>query len=505
MNRSLTSAFFSLVSAKLATSVVSIVSLPVIVRVLGADDYGDFAFLMSTFSLLMILVSSGVTEGVQKFAAERRDDEDWQSHVVGFYLKLAIVLAIVGAGTLAVLTAGGTVAALLGEEFTLYFYLLSAFVVVAQLRAFSRRTLMAFGLERYSESLRVAGKLVYVALGLALAVSGLGVAAFLLSNVAGALLIAVVGLVVILRRTSLSAVFGRRPTSFPTRTLLSFNGLNVVLVLLLMSLFHVDVMMLRLLVGDEATGFYKGALALAEYIWFVPLSLQTLLLHSTSNDWVEDRTGRLTDLSTKVTRYVLLFTGLLAIGLFVLAGRVMPLYFGEPFAAAVPALTLLLPGAMGFALARPLYAINQGSGRLKPLIAATAVAAGLNAGLNYALIPRYGMTGAAIATSVGYGSMFALHAGCARWLGYDPLEDLRIGRCLVTIGTTLSVLWIVERSLGSDLLALALVPPLGGLLFTALAILTGAIRREEIAQVVASLPRPISGRLERFLPDAWSG
>lgn len=502
MNRSLTSAFFSLVGAKLATSVISIISLPVIVRVLGAGDYGDYAFLISSFSLMMILVSSGVTEGVQKYAAEEREDDHWQAHVVGFYLKLALVLALVGAGVLAVLTAEGTLPALLGDEFQLYFYLLAAFVIAAQLRSFSRRTLMAFGLERYSEPLRVAGKLTWVGLGLALALQGLGVAAFLLSNVAGALLVATVGFALIFRRISLPAMFRRRPDSFPTRALLSFNVLNVVLVLLLMSLFHVDVVMVRTMVGDDATGLYKGALALAEYIWFVPLSLQTLLLHSTSNAWVEERTERLTELATKITRYVLLFTGLLALGLFVLADRVLPIYFGAEFAPAVPALMLLLPGAIGFALARPLYAINQSSGRLSPLIAATAVAAVANAVLNYLLIPPLGITGAAIATGVGYGSMFALHVGCARWLGYDPLVDLRLGRCLVTIAGTLSVLWLLDRAIGPDLLALVLLPPLGGLLFVLLAVLTGAVGHQELRDVVASLPRPIAGRLLWLLPDA---
>ena len=500
MNRSLTSAFFSLVSAKLATSVITIVSLPLIVRVLGPENYGDYAFLISTFSLLMILVSSGVTEGVQKFAAEERDDPHWQAHVIGFYLTLAIVLALVGATVLALVTAEGTIPSLFGEEFTLYFYLLAVFVVAAQLRSFSRRTLMAFGLERYSEPLQILRKLVWVGLGLALALQGLDVVAFLVSNVVAALLIATIGFAVIFRRISVGAVFGARPDSFPTRKLLSFNVLNVVLVLLLLSLFHVDVVMVRLIAGDSETGFYKAALALAEYIWFVPLSLQTLLLHSTSNHWVDGRTGRLTELSTKITRYVLLFTGLLAVGLFVLAGRVLPIYFGDPYAVAEAALLLLLPGTIGFALARPLYAINQSSGTLSPLIAATAVAAVVNVVLNAVLIPQYGIAGAAVATSVGYGSMFVLHVGCARWLGYDPLVDLRFGRCLLTIGVTLPVLWIVDRSLSSDLLALLLIPPLGALVFGALAIGSGAIDRSELRSIVSSLPRPIAGRLESLLP-----
>jgi hypothetical protein len=48
--------------------------------------------------------------------------------------------------------------------------------------------------------------------------------------VAGALLIAAIGLVLIFRRTSIGAVLSGRPESLPTLKLLSFNVQNVVLV-----------------------------------------------------------------------------------------------------------------------------------------------------------------------------------------------------------------------------------------------------------------------------------
>ena len=193
MDRSLTEAFSALFSAKFATSFISIVSLPIIVRELGTVGYGNYAFLISTFSLYMILVSSGVTEGVQKFVAERRDDDHWREHVVGFYLRLTLGLGAVGAAVLGVASLSGLPSRLLGPSFSWYFTLLAAFVVAAQLRAFTRRTLMGLGLERYSEPLHVLSKLTWVGLGLSLAAIGLGVDAFLISNIAGAALLAVVG------------------------------------------------------------------------------------------------------------------------------------------------------------------------------------------------------------------------------------------------------------------------------------------------------------------------
>lgn len=502
MDRSLTEAFSALFSAKLATSVISIVSLPVIVRVLGTTGYGDYAFLISSFSLYMILVSSGVTEGVQKFVAEERDDDRWHEHVVGFYLRLTLGLGAVGALVVGLASLSGLPSRLLGDPFSYYFGLLAVLVVAAQLRAFTRRTLMGLGLERYSEPLRVATKLTWVGLGLGLAALGMGVDAFLVSNIAGATLLAVVGLWLIARRLSIPAIVRGPPGGFPTRELLSFNGLNVVLVLLLLSLFHVDVVMMRLLTDGSKTGQYKAALAIAEYVWFVPLSLQTLLLHSTSQLWAERQLDRITDIASRVTRYVWLLVSLMAIGLFVLADAAIPLYFGPEFVGTVGPLLVLLPGTIGFALARPLYAINQGSGRLRLPIVATGAAAGINVVLNALLIPSHGMIGAAAATSVGYGSMFAFHVACGRFLGYRPLADLRLPALVGTVAVAAPVVYVVDAVLVNDYLSLVVVPVVGGIVYTTAAVSFGAVTLEELRSITGALPAPVGPRLRSLLPES---
>jgi len=496
VDRSIGRAFLSIFGAKVVTSVLSILSLPLVVRVLGSDGYGDYAFLMSVFSLLMILVSSGVTEGVQKFVAEEREDPDWKQGVVGFYLRLALVLAGLGSIGVGLVAASGVVSQL-GSGYVVYFYLLAGFVVTAQMRSFTRRTLMGLGMEKYSEPLRVVGKVTWLGVGLGLAVLGYGVAAFLASNIVSAAIVALVGFAVVRKRVSLGKALANR--SVPRRELLSFNVLNILLVLMLMSLFHVDVVMVRLLAGDSQAGHYKAALALAEYLWFVPLTLQSLLLHSASELWSNDRVDRITELASRVTRYVLLLTVLMGCGIFALADRFVPLYFGESFTPAIEPLILLLPGVLGFALARPLFAINQGTGRLLPVIGATGVSALLNVVCNAVFIPLFGIVGAAIATSLGYGSMFVFHTVCARRFGYNPLDDLRPVALFLTVLVGGGVIVLGEPLIGSDLVALATVPVTGALFYTAVAVLTGAVDLDELRIAVGELPAPIGPSLQSLL------
>lgn len=78
--------FLSLLGPKVITTVIAVLSTPVIVRLLGPANYGDYAVLLSVYSLYMIPISAAVTEGVQKFLGETRDREAWVETVLQFYL-----------------------------------------------------------------------------------------------------------------------------------------------------------------------------------------------------------------------------------------------------------------------------------------------------------------------------------------------------------------------------------------------------------------------------------
>jgi len=474
--------FLSLASAKVATTILAVLSTPVIVRLLGPTGYGNYAVLLSVFSLYMIPISAMVTEGVQKFVGEDRGEEGWVEAVVGFYGVVAVVVLFVGALLLLAATLVGLPSRFFGAGFDRYFLFLVVFVIASQFRALGSHTVLGLGLERIDGPLSVVNKFGTVSIGILLVAGGYGVVGMLTGHVVANLVVALLAGAVVVRRLSLRRVFD--PPAVPYWSLLSFNVVNVGLVLLSMSLYHVDVIMLRALTDGETTGFYKGALAIAEYLWFVPIVVQRLLLHSTSDLWVDGRVEAVTALSGRVTRQILLFVLLLSVGLAPMADRVMRLYYGPEFVVATTALLILLPGTIAFSAARPLKAIAQGSGRLRSLAAAMGAAAGLNVALNALLISRYGMTGAAVATSVGYASMFAFTVVAAYRIGFDPLSDLRPVRVALTVGLTAVPVVGLNRLFERDLLAFAVVPAVGGAVFLVAAIATGALDREDLRPIL---------------------
>ncbi|WP_255194889.1 lipopolysaccharide biosynthesis protein [Halorarius litoreus] len=500
MKRNPVTAFLSIAGGRIGVILVSFLTTPALVHFLTKAEYGAYGVVMAVFGLLMILVSSGINSGVRKYLAEDRDRADWASSVFGFYFRVAFVLAVIPAVLFAVAAHTGFISKLglgFGPAFRPYFYLLAVLTLAAQFREYIRRALMGLELEHVSEPIKVLHKVTFGIVAVGLAALGFGVEGVLAGEIVASSLAFIVAFYFISREVSLRQLVQPLPDDLPKRELFGFNSLTVVYIFLLTSMYHVDILMVNDMVNSQTAGVYKGALVIVQFLWLVPRSVQSVLIQETSSLWNEGRVEKVTEMASKATRYTLLFTLLLAVGLGALAFDFVPLYLGSDYAAAALPVVLLLPGTLGFAVARPIFSISHAKGELKTVIGATGASAVLNLVLNALLIPRYGMVGAAVATSIGYGSLPFFHYWGARRIGYDPFADARLGRIALTgVLTTVPIVGLT-LTLSNRWLALLVVPPVGFLLYAVLALATGAIDVEEVRSVLVSVP-VVGPRVRRF-------
>lgn len=487
--------FLYILSARVGGLVVTLLVTPILVRILGGSAYGRYAFVTSLIAVSTLLVNAGLDDGVRKFVAEDRSVPSWGDHVLGFYTRLGAVLAGVGAAVIVALNLLGITASVLGEAFEPLFYILACILVAEQTFSIARSALMGKGLENLTEPLLVGRQIVFAVVGLSLAYFGFGVSGVLFGDLAATVLVTGIVLYSASSRFDFSRIVRKTPEGFPKRQLLSFNSYTVVFMLLGSSLYNVDVLLLQPLAGSQAAGYYKAALKIVEFLWFVPKALEQMLLHSTSELWSKDKTQDIRDLSARVTRYTLVLSLPFALGLLALARPFIRLYYGAEFTAAVTPLLILLPGTLFFAITRPVMSVGQGRGDIRPLIWATGSAAVLNLLLNLTLIPRYGMTGAAVATSVGYGSMLLFYGFTAHRVGYGPFGELRLARVVLTTLLTAPVILGTAHLIDDGVLSLLVVPPVGFLTYSWLALRTKVITPEEVIVFVRKLPLPKKERI----------
>ncbi|MFC6836144.1 polysaccharide biosynthesis C-terminal domain-containing protein [Halomarina ordinaria] len=489
MATSLARGFVSILGARVATIGLHIAITPLLVRYLGAE-YGDYAFLLSLSAVTLVFVDS-LFDGVRKFVSEDREAVEWEATVFGFYVRVTVLASVAVVLAVVLAVESGLVVSVLSARFVPYLYLLGGIVVVQQFFTVGRSTLMGLGYEHLSEPLTSVEKFLFGVLAVVFLEWGWGVVGVLLSQTITYSLVLVAALWFISRELPLRSALTLAPTSFPRREVLSFNTVTAVYLLLANTLIHVDVLLLRPTVGSLETGYYKAALLVAEFLWIVPIAMENLLVHSSSGMSSRGEHRRIERLTARMTRYVTLLTSLMILVVGASAHVLVPLYFGAAYAPAVGPALLLLPGALGFAIARPLIGVVQGTGHLRVLVGATAVAAVLNLALNLALIPRYGMYGAAVATSVSYGSMLGLHVWSSRKSGVDPAADFRFPRVATTVfATALAVFGVVTA--GPPTLPTVLTAGLVGTVVHAIvAVKTRAVDGEDIALFLSLLPPPV--------------
>ncbi len=484
--------FLAVISGKLGVTVLGIVITPILVRILGSGLYGDLALLLSVLAVIKTFTHAGTSAGIRKFIAENRNQKNWQEHVFGFYTRFAMFLALMAAVLLLIFGRFGPVESLFGEGFGIYFQFLALVVVANQLFYVMRYTLMSISREHLSESLKVLNRFIYGVIGLSLAYIGYDIAGVLTGTVVAALVCGVGAMWLLRPHINLRSVFSPVPSDFSRRELLSFNVYNTIFVLVTISLYNIDILILQPVAGSEATGLYKAALIVSQFLWLVPKAVQIVFIHSASERWSRGETEEVSQMASVATRFNLAFTLLLMIGLAGLATEFMTLYFGAGFNEAVIPMLLLLPGIFAFAIARPIFAIGQGKGELRILIFATGIAALINLILNIILIPLYGMVGAAIATSIGYGSMLPFHYVAARRIGFDPGRDLRLSRIGIAVVITTIAVFGAAFLIDSRITALVIVPIIGFVVYAIASIKLSVVTADELQNLEQQLPSPLS-------------
>nr|WP_321258542.1 oligosaccharide flippase family protein [uncultured Pseudodesulfovibrio sp.] len=112
--------------------------------------------------------------------------------------------------------------------------------------------------------------------------------------------------------------------------------------------------------------------------------------------------GNRIEQTARLTRITFTLTLILAIGILMLAAPTVTFFFGQEYAPTVAALKLLLPGLIALSLSYTLTGILMGVNRLTPLLWAGIISFMATLILDIELIPRIGINGAAMASSVAY-------------------------------------------------------------------------------------------------------
>lgn len=166
---------------------------------------------------------------------------------------------------------------------------------------------------------------------------------------------------------------------------------------------RVDVLMLGYFTTDKAVGIYTMAATLAEGFLQLPVILQRNLNPIIGKCFAERAPGRIEEAARRVRRII--HPAMAAVGL--AAALAYPLLIrallpGQEFGASWPVFCILAVSVVVQSGYIPVGGILFQGGRPGAQTWLMACSLGLNALLNIALIPMWGIVGAAVATAVAY-------------------------------------------------------------------------------------------------------
>lgn len=158
-----------------------------------------------------------------------------------------------------------------------------------------------------------------------------------------------------------------------------------------------DYLFIGALLGSTALGHYAMASAAAELLLIVPEAVTTPLMKRLLQQ--DSEMQRLTPMALRLTATVMLGA---CLGMALIGEWLIVTLFGVAYQPAYPALLALLPGLFGLCYTSILRLDLLGKKRPGSISLLMGWGALVNLALNLILIPRYGIVGAAAASSIAY-------------------------------------------------------------------------------------------------------
>jgi O-antigen/teichoic acid export membrane protein len=382
-------------ASMLLPQVTNVILSIAIARLLGPPDFGRQSFIAFAALSTMTLLSAGLGDALMRYGAEflGRGEGPTVRRLVAWTASIQLAGAAVGGGALAL-------AGVLGAEPSAAWQLAGLATALAIMQGVPNAALM--GAQRFREAsvIGLMTNLIAVPSTIAVVASGGGIIGIFAveAAVAGANL----GWTVVVARRALPRVASESDTSAgewraPFLRFAAFTTVETLLALIVWR--RSEFFFLNAYSTDTQIGFYSIAFAAVTALSLVPQTLAFTVAPAFATllgagEWVRIRTGY-----GRTLRLLTLGTLPLAAGAIALGPAAIELLYGKDYSGAGTVLLVML----ALLPLLPLYSASSslltGLGRALAPMLLTAIAAAVNLGLDFLLIPRWDAIGAAAAST----------------------------------------------------------------------------------------------------------
>jgi O-antigen/teichoic acid export membrane protein len=358
----------------------------VMARVLGAENFGLYAFALALANLLSLIPNYGFNPLVTRDIAK---DASQAGQLLGDILVLKFALSaitlLVAIGVLSLTSVTPTrqmvvylsIGCMLGESFLNF------------IASFYR----AYQVLEYEAVVQVALAIFHTVVGLIILLLGYGLIPFLWWRLAGFVGGAGIAYYLLVDKLVRPA-FGLR---FVALKEMLWRALPLAVVSLFVATYvRIDMILLALIKGDLATGWYSAAQRPVGVLAFLPAAFVGAILPAMSG--LGQTSQSLSRYFEQTTKYLLIISLPLTIGIGLLADRIVLLLYGQAYAPAIAALQILAGTLVVTFVNHGISTALVAVGQERKFMSITGWGVGFNIVTNLACIPLYAHVGASLTT-----------------------------------------------------------------------------------------------------------
>jgi len=255
---------------------------------------------------------------------------------------------------------------------------------------------------------------------------------------------------------------------------------------LIYSIFYsTDSLILGYFTNAENVGFYNAAVTIVTLFFIAPDLFMQLFLPLISSKLSQNKKTLIKDLTKQVSKWIYLINLPLFALILLFPGVIINILFGAKFLIAENTLRILVIGALFSGFLSLLTGLISMRGESKTILKGFLIFTVLNAILNLILVPRYGLEGAATATTIVW-ILFSitLLIQVRNRFKFTPFKPALIKITLITLLPVI-VLSIVKEFIVINFLTLIITGIIFGLIYIFLIIITGCLDKNDLMIVNA--------------------
>jgi len=378
------------------TALIGLLTSVVLARALGAKGRGQLAIIMLLPSMLSIFLNFGISPSNVFYISSKTVSSNIALRTSIF---LALLLSLIGVSVSIPLIVFKSDILFPTAPFYLLFFGMALFPIKLIDDFFVSIIIGQQRFKEYAVFSMLSPFLYLLALIAFVWLMGTGVIGAVISNLS----VSLVSLMVFIFffRRYFEQPFSKREIIHYSKKCFNYGGRSYLSNLMAFINYRSDIFIINLFLSSTNLGVYAISVTLAESLWLLSKGFSTVLLPKLSE--LHNDEGKRKMLTPFIARWVFLFTFFAAVVAAIVVPYVINLFYGAEFVSGVQPFRILLIGIVLGAFSRVLA--NDIAARDLPqynFYTSIAVVSA-NVAMNFIFIPKWGIIGAAVATSSAYG------------------------------------------------------------------------------------------------------